>query len=417
MDQDDIALICDDQGLAVIGDQQAIERFLRSEGLSSRALDLPRLRSFVSSAGVAAQAGSEVAANSGRWVKLTKESAQAIEKYGLRKDAKSGLDTGVINGQGSQIRGFVHFVKGPGTALTNPAVLAGAAGIMAQIAMQQTMDEITDYLATIDQKVDDILRTQKDAVLSRMIGVGLVVDEAMLLRGSRGRVDEVSWSKVQGAPATIAETQAYALRQLEALAEKLETTGRLGDIAKVANDAEPKVQEWLAVLARCFQLQDGIAVLELDRVFDASPESVDDHRRGLKAAREKRLDLITLTTRTLIDRMDKAAETANSKVLFHPTKPRELVDASNVVGVAVADFHGRLGIEDERTSLEVRRWAEAAAQVRDQALKAGGEGVDAAKRLGFEAVGRAKSMTGRLSRGIADRAIHRRNASPEDDKD
>ena len=50
--------------------------------------------------------------------------------------------------------------------LTNPAVLAGAAGIMAQFAMQQTMDEITDYLATIDEKLDDVLRAQKDAVLS-----------------------------------------------------------------------------------------------------------------------------------------------------------------------------------------------------------------------------------------------------------
>ncbi|MCM3662192.1 hypothetical protein M3148_14500 [Georgenia satyanarayanai] len=35
--------------------------------------------------------------------------------------------------------------------------------------------------------------------------------------------------------------------------------------------AEAKVEECLAVLARCFQLQDGIAVLELDRVLDASP--------------------------------------------------------------------------------------------------------------------------------------------------
>jgi len=37
-------------------------------------------------------------------------------------------------------------------------------GIMAQVAMQQTMDEITDYLATIDEKLDDVLRAQDDAV-------------------------------------------------------------------------------------------------------------------------------------------------------------------------------------------------------------------------------------------------------------
>ena len=48
--------------------------------------------------------------------------------------------------------------------------------------MQQAMEEITDYLAAIDEKVDDILRAQKDAVLSRMVGVGFELDEAMFLR-------------------------------------------------------------------------------------------------------------------------------------------------------------------------------------------------------------------------------------------
>jgi hypothetical protein len=288
---------------------------------------------------------------------------------------------------------------------------------MAQLAMQQAMDEITDYLAVIDQKVDDVLRAQKDAVLARMIGVGLVIDEAMMLRESRGRVDEVTWSKVQGAPATIAETQAYALRQLDALAESLEVRGNLGDLAKVTKDAEPRVQEWLAVLARCFQLQDGVAILELDRVLDASPDEVDGHRMGLKAAREKRLDAIAITTRNLIERMDLAAGTANKKVLFHPGKPREMVDASNQVGVVVADFHGRLGIEGDRESLEARRWAAAAAEVRDQALRTGGDGVDAAKRFGSEAVGRTRSMTDKLSSGLAERTFRRRNATTDVDVD
>ena len=48
--------------------------------------------------------------------------------------------------------------------VTNPAMLAGAAGIMAQFAMQQQMDEIMDYLATIDQKLDDVLRSQTNQV-------------------------------------------------------------------------------------------------------------------------------------------------------------------------------------------------------------------------------------------------------------
>jgi hypothetical protein len=86
------------------------------------------------------------------------------------------------------------------------------------------------------------------------------------------------------APATIAETQAYALRQLDALAEKMERKAKIDDLATTAKEAESMVREWLAVLARCFQLQGAIAVLELDRVLDASPEELDGHRLGLKPA-------------------------------------------------------------------------------------------------------------------------------------
>jgi hypothetical protein len=258
---DEIQLISDGDGLAVIGDPTAVERFLVSEGLSSRDLGLPRLATVLSRGAVAAQTGSEIAADSGRWVKLTKESAELVQKHGLRESRTAGLSTGVVKGRKGQIGGFVSFVKAPRALLTNPAILAGAAGIMAQLAMQQTMDEITDYLVTIDAKLDDVLRAQDDAVWADMIGVGLDIEEAMTIREHAGRVNEVTWSKVQATSTTIARTQAYASRQLLALAEKVERETKIGDLARAAKEAESKAQGWLAVLARSFQLQDAIAVL------------------------------------------------------------------------------------------------------------------------------------------------------------
>ncbi|MEV4455041.1 hypothetical protein [Microbispora sp. NPDC049633] len=416
---DEIQLISDGDGLAVIGNPTAVERFLVSEGLPSKDLGLQRLRPVLNIGAGAARAGSEIAADSGRWVKLTKESAQLVDKYGLRTSSKSGLSTGVLKGNSGQIKGFVEFAKGPRSVLSNPAVLAGAAGIMAQLAMRQTMDEITDYLAAIDEKVDDVLRAQKDAVLADMIGVDLVIEEAMTIREQVGRVSEVTWSKVQATSVTIARTQAYALRQLDALAEKTEHNTRIGDLAKTSKEAESKVQEWLAVLARCFQLQDAIAVLELDRVLDTSPEELDRHRLGLRAARRNRLDLISRSTGRLMARMEAAAGTANAKVLLHPTASRAVVHSSDQVAIAVVDFHGRLGIERDRRSLEARRWADAAAEardkvletgaeVRDKVLETGAEGVDVARQLGNETLDRARSVTGKLSSGIAERALRRR---------
>ncbi|WP_138416191.1 hypothetical protein [Sinomonas gamaensis] len=396
-----IQLISDGDGLAVIGDAAAVDRFLASEGLPSRALGLQRLGPALNTAAGAVQAHSEIAANSGRWVKLTKESAERVKAFGLRESSKSGLSTGVLKGSDGQIRGFVEFVKGPASLATNPAILAGAAGIMAQVAMEQTMDEILDYLATIDEKVDDVLRAQKDAVLADMIGVDFVIEEAMTIREQVGRVSEVTWSKVQGTTATIARTQGYALRQLDALAEKLEHKAKIGDLAKASKEAESKVQEWLAVLARCFQLQDAISVLELDRVLDASPEDLDQHRLALRAARQNRRELIARSTEHLLSRIDAAAKWANTKVLLHPTSSRSVVDSSNHVATGVIDFQGRLGIESGRQSLEAQRWVDAVVEVKDKVLVTGAEGVDAARNLGNEGLGRMRSTKDRFSNGVA----------------
>ena len=345
-------------------------------------------------------------------MKLTKESAQALKRFDLMKGSGTGVSRAVLTENG-KVKGFLELVKGPGLLAANPALLAGAAGLMAQLAMQQAMDEITDYLATIDEKVDDLLRAQKDAVLADMIGVDLVIEEAMTIRGRVGRVSEVTWSKVQGTTVTVARTQAYALRQLDALAEKMELKTKIGDLAKTTKEAESKVQEWLAVLARCFQLQDALAVLELDRVLDASPDELDQHRLGVRTARQDRLELIARSTERLMARMDAAAGMAKTKVLLHPTTSRAVVDSSNHVAIGVVGFHEALGIERSRQSLEAKRWVDAAAEVRDKVLETGAGSVDAARGFGNETFGRARSVTDRFSIRLAEGALRRRSDGEE----
>lgn len=51
-----------------------------------------------------------------------------------------------------------------------------------------------------------------------MDGVDLGIREAMSVRDAVGRVDEITWSKVQDTSTTILDTQAYASRQLRDLA-------------------------------------------------------------------------------------------------------------------------------------------------------------------------------------------------------
>jgi hypothetical protein len=403
----EVQLISDGDGLAVIGDSTAVDRFLVSEGLLSQDLQPSRLRTIVGVGAAVAQAGSDIGANSGRWLRLTEESAQRVKDLGLMQTTTPGVSHAMI-GQPGSIKSWLQISTSRGSLATNPAVLAGAAGIMAQLAMQQTMDEITDYLATIDEKLDDVLRAQEDAVHADVIGVAFDIDEAMTIREVGGRVNEVTWSKVQASSSTIARTQAYALRQLDALAEKVERTSKIGDLAETTKEAEAKAQGWLVVLARCFQLQDAIAVLELDRVLAVAPADLDGHRLGLKAVRQKRRDAISQTTERLMTRMDAAAGMANEKVLLNPTTAPAVVRSGEFVSNAITDFHGRLGIESSRQSIEARAWTDAASEFKDRVLESGAGHVDASKRIGSETFDRAKSVTGRLSGGIAERAFRRR---------
>lgn len=403
----EIELVSDGEGLAVIGDPAAVERFLAEEDLGSKAVAVPRLSKVVGGGAAGLQASSEIAANSGRWVKLTAKSAADVKKYGLTPTTTPGVSHAMVGPRGD-IKGWIQITKGPGAMAANPALLAGGAGIMAQLAMQQTMAEITDYLARIDEKLDDVLRAQKDAVVAQMIGVGLQIEEAMTLRSHVGRVNEVTWSKIQATSGTVADTQAYALLQLDALAKKLEDKSKIGELAKASKEVTPKVREWLAVLARCFQLLDGIAVLEFDRVLATAPDDLDGYRIGLKAARAERRDAISRSTERLLARLGEAAIRANSKVLLHPATSPEIVEAAERTAGALDEFHGLLGIERARDAVEARRWGVAATEVGQKALASGAERVDAAKRFQAETRDKAKTVTSKISDRIAEHSGRRR---------
>lgn len=416
MDQE-IQLITDDGGVALIGDPKTIELFLISEGIDSKELDLTRFLPKLGTAAAAVEAGAQITANAGRWVQLSEHSAKLVAAGHLMTGSAPGLKRAVITTGQGKITNLIEIVQTPAQFLANPAVLAGVGGLMSQMAMQRAIDEIGEYLAVIDQKVDDILRAQKDAVLADMIAVALVIDEAMTLRTQVGRVSETTWSKVQATTLTIARTQAYALRQLDALAEKLERESSVDDVANAFKRTEHTVQEWLVVLARCAQLQDAVGVLELDRVFDASPEELDRHRIGLTTARKNRLEMITRSTTRLLGRMDAVADLSTSEVLLNPFNSRAVVESINQAGAAVVQFHAVVGVEGDRQALEAKRWLTAVEETRDHLIKTGADGVDTAVRVGGETLDRARKLTGKFAGDLSERLLRPRDGEVEATKE
>ena len=388
----EIQLISDGDGLAVIGNPTDVDLFLTSSGLASTELmPLSIAPSAMSTGGAVLQVASEFAENYGRWAKLTKKSADDVRRIGLRQSSRTQLATGVVKGQKGRIKGFVEFVQAPGTVaanLLNPANLAMVGAMMQQRSMENAMEEIKEYLVLIEAKVDDVLRAQEDSALAAVLGAELVIDEAVAIRQAVGRVSEVTWSKIQGTASIIASTQVYALRQLDALVDKVEGKTDFGEISKAVNSAQPKVQEWLAVLARSVQLQDALAVIELDRVLDASPEEMELHRLGIRAARKKRLTAIAHSTAQLVARFDAAANKANAEVLTHPRSSPKVVNACNHAAIAIVQFEETLGIDSGRASLIARRWTEAVVDAKDRVVEVSTTGLSAGK----ETVGRAVDM-------------------------
>ncbi|MBF4552071.1 hypothetical protein [Pseudoclavibacter sp. VKM Ac-2888] len=383
---EELEIIGDNDGLTIIGRDADIDRFLVSSSLQgerTRQFSLQAVWSASTTAGAAAQVGASILENSGRWVKLTAESAAKVKKYGLTPTKIPGVSHAMI-GRPGDIKNWVQIAQTPSTLLAGPFALSALGTMMQQRAMQQQMDEITEYLEEISDKVDDILRAQTDAVLADMVGVDVIVEEAMTVREHTGRVSEVTWSKVQGAAFTIARTQAYAIRQLSTIAEKLAEKADLGEAAKATREAEPRVREWLAVLARTMQLQDAVWVLELDRVLDGNGADMEAHRAGLAAARANRIELVGRTTMRLLAQMGATVDRANSQVLLNPFDAPAAVRSSNVVSGAVVQFLDGVGLDADHESSDARRWRTAVAETGDRAVTSGVAGVRAAGRAGVQ---------------------------------
>ena len=403
-------MITSDEGVAVIGECGVVDRFIAANGLVSREFPLAKLRKSVSLASGVTEAAAIISTQSGRWMKLTEESAKALKQGKTMAGSEKGLIRAILTKEG-KISEHLEFVRGSGDLLTNPAFLTGAAGVMAQMAMQQTIDEITDYLAKIDEKCDDILRAQKDAVLCEMIGTGIVLDDAMLTWTEVGAVSEVTWSTVQAAPQIIAQTQVYALKQVQRLAEKLEAETDIGNLSDILREGEADLEEWLVVLARSFQLQETVGVLTIGRVLDAHPEQVDDHRRAVKLSRQRRLDEISSSTAHLGARINHAAQLADRKLLFNPIDSPRVIRAGLNTQASIELFHSHIGLDDIDGHLEKRRWIEAVAEARDKAISRAAESFDAAKWVGADGVGAARQAAAggfgaakRLGGGTVDQA-------------
>jgi len=410
----ELEIISDGDGLAIFGNPAAIEVFLARGGVESREINTVRVGNVVAAGAGTAEAGAGIAAMSGRWVQLSEKSAHLTQHGNLMKGSADNLQRAIVTQNGKTAH-IVEFTKGGISMLANPAVLTGAAGIMAQIAMQQTMDEIIDYLKVLDEKLDDVKRAQKDEVLAELMGARMVLEEALSVRDRVGTVSEVTWSKVSETSLPIATTQANALRKLEGIAQKMERKAKVGDLADYLREAEGEIREWLVVLAECSRLHEASGVLELERVMVTAPHELDSHREGLRLSREKRTAAIASAADALVQRVLAAAALANAKVLLHPQSAKQVVSASSAIAADLAGFASALSLDLTGGDINGRRWIEAATDAKEKVVETSGTGLNTAKGFSIDAFERGKSVGGSAASGLAARAKTLRRRDPRTD--
>lgn len=357
----EIELVSDGEGVIVTGELSAVERFLNYAGLLTKArdFDLRKLRDVLKTGANMTEAISGMAEQSALYLKLTPESAKRLrDAGGLMKTKTKGISHAMLGETGTKSLKWLQVEDGSASLLTNPAVLSGMAGIMSQFAQQTEAQELKALLVRIDEKLDDVRRSQRDAVLAKMRSAGAAIEEAMILRKHNGD-PRTLWDKVSGASETILNVQEDALLALRALAEKASGQSTTGRLRKTTREIEREVAIQLAILARCFELQDEFRVVELDHVFTTAPENLDGHRLGVADARAKRRQSVLEVTTQLMTQMDTAGVIANENILLHAKAARAVIGSLNSTATVVDDFHAPLGIGSTRSLLNAIPWRDA----------------------------------------------------------
>lgn len=393
----EIAVINDEQGLLFLGDQKAITAFLNDNHLASRAFTVRA----AGTAGVALKVAGEVAESSGRWVKLTKESAELVKQYGK----KGALQPGVVQKKNGQIVKWLKF-ESPGD-LFSPAMAAGVGGMMAQMALEQSIREITDYLADIDEKVSDLLRDQKDQTIADLMGVALELDEAAAIRSKTGTLNEAAWSKVAPCAQTTSRALAYALTKLSGIAEKLAKAGNVDELDHVLGSAHDDTALWFAVVAQAVQTRDKLSVLELERALAEAPEVIEEHRSAIVEARKERVQRVRSCIDQFRDALERSAETARGDKLLHPIKADQGIEKLEDLLTLADQFAQCLDLEmDARVIEHAQSWDKVVGQFVGEAaadaVDLGSKALEGAAELGGKALEGAQGAGSAIGKGASD---------------
>lgn len=374
----EISVIQDEQGIAFLGDGNTITKWLDEQGITSHDIKINAVKGALR-ASDAVQKAAEVSSQSGRWVKLTKESASLVAKYG----SNSAVQSGVVR-DGGKIVKHLKFEKIG--SLANPSMAAGLAGVMTQMALEQAIQEITDYLKQMDSKINLLLQDQKDQAVSKLLGIEYLVNEARLVYKRIGAVPDTTWSKLAGCPQDLAQTQSYALLKIEGLAKALKKAHSSADIEKASRNARDEIQQWLEVSAKVIQLQNELSVLELNRALTDNPETVEQLKSAILEAKYARERELEDKSNQLVQELQGKSDRVREKKLLHPFAVDDSLENLNTAAAQLHQFAELIEVHISEAEISnAPRWHKVAGQFL-------GKAVSDAKDFGDKTANEAKQI-------------------------
>lgn len=363
----EIEVYGDDDGIMLLGDSDDIRQALAELQIAQEQTVDINNAAILKNAQRAAKMLRKMQERSGRWVKLTKESAEKARKHGLLRNNDTGNFMGVI-GKGGKggIKGNVQFEKIAGGI--SPEKLANVEMLMLTMALEQTMKEMTDYLKQIYAKVDQVLRQQKNAELAKFLSVAGLVSEAENELRHIGALSDATWDQLGSSAQTVNEVQQYALLQLKAIADKIvASTNDTRSTKDALTKARPSIGEWLAVAADCLRLRDRIDMLKVQRFIDADldPELLSKHRFVIVDNRRARYHSLTDATARLQQAIKQAVQGKDDtmRVILLPMDAPVVIREGNEIAAALARFDKALGMEYKTPHYSEKQWDQAMGEV------------------------------------------------------
>lgn len=355
----ELTVITHSDGYLLLGPQADVDALVEQNQLRS----LTPAPGLIAGIASVLEFGSAVWGQHGRWLKLDEKSAALLKQYGEATSSTTGLMTGVVRNAKGQVMGHLQFVGKAGAL--NPATAAAASVLLNQIAHQQQMEEMHDYLKQISADVRQLKDDQLHRAMADITGIALIVEEVESTLESTGHVDEVSWSKLHGAAVTIASTQAYAIKKLEEAArdlQKAKGSAELSDDERAIEQVREAGSAWLNLLGHSMYLQDAVATVEIERVKNSGMNELESYVSGLEAAREHRADRIQRALDAILGVANEVALAAQAKRLTKPRKVAAITAANNAIHHQIEQFSRAAGVESSAfTELENPKYRQFAA--------------------------------------------------------